>query len=166
MSRTRNAAFAVAILSLIQSGGAIAQKTETIVGTWSLRSIQIDRDGKKVDLYGPHAAGMAIFDNGGHFISVVINPDVPKFASNARQSGTAEENKAAVLGSNAFFGTYRFDPSTRALNIHIVGSSFPNFTNVDANDSVSFDGDRMTQTLRAGSTGFPTIITYQRTSGQ
>lgn len=78
MSRTRNATFAVAILALIQSGGAIAQKTDTIVGTWLLRSIQIDRDGKKVDLYGPHAAGMAIFDNGGHYISVVIDPDVPE----------------------------------------------------------------------------------------
>ena len=98
--------------------------------------------------------------------SVVINPDVTKFAYNARQSGTAEENKAAVLGSNAFFGTYTFDPSTRATNIHIVGSSFPNFTNVDRRKYVSLDGDQMTQTDRAGSMGFTTIITYQRTSGQ
>lgn len=70
-----------------------------------------------------------------------------------------------MLGSNAFFGTYTFDPSTRATNIHIVGSSFPNFTNVDRNPSVSFDGDQMTQTDR-GSTGFTTIITFQRTSGK
>ncbi|MGP0000029.1 MAG: hypothetical protein ACLPKW_20125 [Acetobacteraceae bacterium] len=112
MSRTRNATFAVAILSLIQSGGAIAQKPDTIVGTWLLRSIQIDRDGKKVDLYGPHAVGMAIFDNGGHYISVVINPDVPKFASNARQSGTAEETRPLC------WAVTRFSAPTRLIQAH------------------------------------------------
>lgn len=36
---------------------------------------------------------------------VNINPDTPKFASNNRANGTAEENKAAVAGGIGFFGT-------------------------------------------------------------
>jgi hypothetical protein len=45
--------------------------------------------------------------NSDTFVSspLITRSDVPKFASDSRNTGTSEENKAAVQGSIAYFGT-------------------------------------------------------------
>jgi hypothetical protein len=50
----------------------------------------------------------------------------PKFASNSRTTGTADENKAAIAGSNAFFGTYAVNEADKTLTLRIEASSYPN----------------------------------------
>jgi hypothetical protein len=60
-----------------------------------------ERDGKKTDLYGPDPQGRIVFDPDGRISFIVTRSDLPKFASNNRQAGTPEENKAIVQGSLA-----------------------------------------------------------------
>ena len=55
--------------------------------------------------------GLSLPDEAGHFMLILQRATLPRFASANRMSGTAEENKAVVQGSIAYFGTYT--PSTR-----------------------------------------------------
>ena len=87
--------------------GAVAQTAKDLVGTWTLESdTSTTPDGRTIQPFGPNPQGIAIFDSAGHFAIVNSRSDLPKFASNNRMHGTAEENEAIVHGSIAFFGTY------------------------------------------------------------
>src|SRR5260221_1711932 len=98
-----------------------AQTTaKDLVGTWTLVSVTFERDGKKTDFYGPNPQGETMFDPNGRISFIVTRSDLPKFASNNRQTGTPEENKAVVQGSLAYFGTYsvRSEEHTSELQSH------------------------------------------------
>jgi Lipocalin-like domain len=56
-----------------------------------------------------------------------VSSDRPKFASNNRNTGTADENKAAMQGGLAFFGTWSVDEADKSLITRIEGSTFPNW---------------------------------------
>jgi len=75
---------------------AVAQTAKDLVGTWTLVSITREQDGKKTDYFGPNPQGQAIFEPNGRFSIIFIRSDVAKFASNNREEGTTEENKAAM----------------------------------------------------------------------
>jgi hypothetical protein len=134
---------------------AVAQTTQELVGTWILVSIQLEKeDGKRTDMYGPSAQGQQIFDTNGRFSLIITRSDVPKFASNNREAGTPEENKAAVQGSIAFFGTYTVDELAKTLTEHVETCSFPNFNGTDRNLSFSISGDELNSTtISKASTG-------------
>jgi Lipocalin-like domain len=51
------------------------------------------------------------------------------FASNNRDSGTADENKSVAQGTLSHFGTYTVDEAAKTINFRIEGSSFPNWEN-------------------------------------
>ena len=55
--------------------------------------------------FGPND-GVAIFEANGRFSLSLVRSDLPKIASNNRDTGTPDENKAIVQGSIAYFGTY------------------------------------------------------------
>jgi len=42
-------------------------------------------------------------------------------------SGTAEENKAVVQGSIAYFGTYAIDEARGTISLRDDGSTYPNW---------------------------------------
>jgi hypothetical protein len=56
-----------------------------------------------------------MFDPNGHFSEIIIRSDLPKFASNNREAGTPEENKAAMQGSIAYFGTYSVSDTDKVV---------------------------------------------------
>jgi Lipocalin-like domain len=85
---------------------AVAQSTNELVGTWTLVSITLEKDGKKTDFYDPNPQGQLMYDANGRFPVIVTRSDLPKLASNNREIGTTEENKAIVQESLAYFGTY------------------------------------------------------------
>jgi len=85
---------------------ALAQTAKDLVGTWTLVSITLERDGKKTDFYGPNPQGQLMYDANGRFPVIVTRSDLSKLASNNREAGTTEENKAIVQESLAYFGTY------------------------------------------------------------
>lgn len=100
---------------------------EAIVGSWSLLvDDAVKADGTHAPNFGPNPEGLVMFGSDGHFSLIVMRSGRAKFASNNRTGGTADENKATVTGSNAFFGTYTVDEPTKTLTFHVEGATYPN----------------------------------------
>jgi len=100
---------------------------EAIVGSWSLLiDDAVKPDGTHAPNFGPNPMGIAMFGADGHFVVAIARAGRPKFASNNRATGTAEENKAAVAGANAFFGSYAVNEADKSLTMRVEGSTYPN----------------------------------------
>ena len=95
-----------------------------LVGSWAL--VSGGQANPNVEPFGADD-GFAIFQSNGRFTLTLIRGNLPKFASNNRAEGTADENKAIVQGSIAYFGTYTLDPNDGSVTLHVDRSSFPNW---------------------------------------
>lgn len=126
----------------IAGASVCAQIAGVVEGAWTLVSATVTHDGKTRDIFGPHPSGTMIFDLHGRFTQVIIAADLPKFVSKSRESGTAEENKAVVRGSIAYFGTYKVS-SGGIVDLHIENSTFPNMTGSDQKRSIKITGDEL-----------------------
>ncbi len=130
------------VLGVALSGEASAQVSkDQLVGAWTLVSAAYNQDGKKRDIFGPNPSGLMILDASGRFAQILMRPELPKFASNNRENGTPEENKAVVQGSVAYFGTYTV--SNGGVSVHIENATFPNWRGADQKRSVSLSGDEL-----------------------
>jgi hypothetical protein len=121
----------IAAALVLLPGGALAQQKsikDQLVGAWTLLLIDgIDAEGLHHPLYGPNPEGMIIYTpNGRYAVEIMRTINRPRFASNNRGTGTAEENKAAVQGALAYFGSYTVDEAGKMLFQRIEGSTFPN----------------------------------------
>jgi len=161
MNRIIRLTTAALIAGVALPGPAIAQTAKDLVGTWTnISNVNIRQDGSRADVFGPKGTGLAIFDSSGRFAVVNINPETPKFASNNRAQGTAEENKAAVLGGIALFGTYSV--ADKVISFKVDGSTYPNWTGTEQKRNVStFTPDQFTWTLPA-SIGGTAEVTWKR----
>jgi hypothetical protein len=100
---------------------------EAIVGAWALLiDDAVMPDGTHSPNFGPNPEGRAIFTANGQFSVSITRSGRAKFAGNNRTKGTADENKATVMGSNAFFGTYTLDEPSKTLTLRVEGASYPN----------------------------------------
>lgn len=135
---------AIAMASACVSVAADAQTLgKQIVGTWIAVSQYVDQDGKKLEPFGSNPKGMVVYDADGRFILVLQRAMLPKFASNNRMAGTAEENKAIVQGSIAYFGRYSIDEKERKINLHYDGSTYPNWDGDDQTRLIAISGDEL-----------------------
>jgi hypothetical protein len=138
-------------------GSAVGQQKslkDQIVGSWTYATADTVRpDGSRVPTWGPNFSGLVIFGSDGRFVSLIGRADVPKFASGGRATGTADENKAAVNGSIALFGTYTINETDRSLVYHIERSSFPNWSGTDQKRPFTLAGDELKYTVPAASAG-------------
>jgi len=161
MNRIITLATAALIVGVALPGSAMAQTAKDLVGTWTnVSNINIRQDGSRVEVFGPKGTGLAMFDSNGRFAIVNINPETPKFASNNRAQGTAEENKAAMLGGIALFGTYSV--ADKVINFKVAGSTYPNWNGTEQKRNVSaFTPDQFTWTLPA-SIGGTAEVTWKR----
>jgi len=94
-----------------------------------------------------------------------INPAIPKFASDNRSTGTADENKAVVLGTLGSGGTYTVDEATKTITQHVEASTFPNWNGQDQKRLVnSISGDELIYTNPAPSNGAggSTVLKFMR----
>ena len=124
MKRSTIAAVVAGVAFAGPSAG-VAQTSKDLVGTWrNTANVTIASDGKRTNQFGANGNGMAIFGADGRFVIVNINPDTPKFASNSRSAGTADENKTAVAGGIGLFGTYSV--ADKAVTMKVEGSTYPN----------------------------------------
>jgi hypothetical protein len=157
---------ATALGLALQAGNAVAQQKslkEQLVGTWSMVSnITTRSDGTKTDTFGPNPKAMVVYASNGRVVSVTTRSDLSKFASNNRSTGTADENKAVVAGSIAYFGTYSVDEAGKSLTMQIEGATFPNWTGTAQKRTVAFSGDEQTQSIAVGSAGGSVEIKWRR----
>ncbi len=157
---------AVAFVGFASQGGS-DQKTgslqQKMQGTWTMVSNVLDQGGNKTEPYGSGAKGSVVLTNNGRVILVITRADIPKFASNNRTTGTPEENKAAVAGSIAYFGTYTVNDADKTLTMHLEGSSFPNWVGTDQKRTIELSGDELKFINQAPSMGPGTItVTWKR----
>ena len=102
-------------------------KKSQLVGDWALVSV----DAPNATIQNRPNDGFLVFERSGRFSFALLSSNVPKFASNNRNTGTADENKAAVQGNIAYFGTYSINEADSTLTLHIERCSFPNWNGTD-----------------------------------
>jgi hypothetical protein len=145
--RTALPALAAVALVAFASHGGSNEKTgslqKSVQGTWTMVSNVLEQGGNKTEPYGSNAKGSVILSNNGRVNLIITRADVPKFASNNRTTGTAEENKAAVAGSIAYFGTYTVNNADKTLVMHLEGSTYPNWVGSDQKRTLELSGDEM-----------------------
>jgi hypothetical protein len=128
-------------------GKAVAQEASSIVGSWSLVSLKVYRSGTAVELLGPHASGRLMFGSDGRYALIGIRGDLPDFKAGRRSLGTAEENRAVVIGSLVDFGTFSLDRTEDTLVFRIEKSTLPNCDGSIQVTRITLDGDRLTSVM-------------------
>ncbi len=124
------------------AGPAFAQSAKDMVGTWTLAGVTIEQGGTVSQPFGATPKGLAIVTP-THISIGITRGGLPKFASNDRGTGTADENKAAMQGNITYFGTWTFDDADKAMTVAITGSNFPNWEGTVQKRTISIDGDTM-----------------------
>jgi lipocalin-like protein len=139
-------------LGAVTFSPTLAQTDKELVGTWTLVSTETVRpDGSRAPTFGDNPKGIIVFTSDGRFIYLYSRGDLPKFASDNRTTGTADENKAVVQGSIATFGTYSV--AGKELSLKIEHSTFPNWIGADQKRTIAITGDELKWHNPAGSGG-------------
>jgi hypothetical protein len=149
----------------LQSGDAKSQKTlsEQLAGAWTYVTVDTVRpDGSRTPMYGPNPQGLVIFDGHGHYALVNSRADLPKYGSNDRMTGTAEEYMTIVQGSIAHFGSYTVNEADKTITFHIATSTFPNWNGVEQRRPFVLSGDDLRWTTPAASGGGSGEIVLKR----
>ena len=148
-------------LPAIRPEVAQAQTAQDMIGSWALvANVNIREDGTRVDVYGADPKGIQIFDSSGRFALITTRPDLPRFASKNRLTGTPEENAAIVEGSNAFYGTYTVN--NRVLTHKIEGGTWAAWNGTEQQRQIlSFSGDEMKWAI-VGTVGGRSEVTWKR----
>ena len=139
-------------------------KTNKVAGRWNLISGYLDNHGQRVNVLGPNPSGMLILTEDLHFMVIVHNPDIAKFASGDRANGTPEEYKTAVTSSLGVYGTYTIDEHGDFLEQHVLGSTFQNMNGSSRGPNElteKVEGDKMTEHLRIAD-GIKVVLVWQR----
>jgi hypothetical protein len=156
----------MALLGGLDAARAVAQTAslkQQLVGTWTyVLAYNILPNGTRIEPQGQNGKGILVLDASGRFVWTLIKPDLPKFASNNRQTGTDAENRAVVQGTLAYYGTYEVDEAAKALVMHIEVSSFPNFNGATQRRSVKLENDELTVINAAGASGGTAYVSWKR----
>jgi len=164
----RRSVLMVSMLGLaLLPGHAIAQQKslkEQLVGSWTfVTSADVQKDGTKVDRWGPNPKGMLVFDANGRYVLVIHHADLPKFASNRVDQGTAAENKAVMQGLIVLFGTYSVNEADKTIITQVEGGSFPNLHGMGQKRIVtSLTAEELKYTNPATTTGSTTNAVWKR----
>ena len=153
---------AAGLASLAVANDSWAERDRSLAGTWMLTSnVNTREDGTKADIFGSNPKGVLILSPDGYFAVVNTRADLPKFASNNRMKGTAEENKAIVQGSIALYGRYSVDPKNNLLTLKVESSTWPSWTGTEQKRKYTLKGDELRWTL-AASVGGTAEVAWKR----
>jgi hypothetical protein len=142
--------------AVMLSNGALAQSAEDIVGTYTVASFWNVQGDKKTELYGPHPKGLMRLDASGRYVVVLMRPDLPKFASNNRTTGTAEEYKAVAMGSFVHLGTYTV--ADGHIIFHLENTTYPNWDGEVQKRKLTVMGDELKYEVSSTMGGTSTVI--------
>lgn len=152
-----------ATVSLLLSTPVWAQTADSVRGTWTLVSSVTEKDGAKTDQFDSGAKGMMSLDGDGHFMLTIIGPNLPKFASNNRATGTPEEDKAVMSKSIAMIGTYLVNPAGKTLTLRVESATFPNWNGTEQKRLiVTTSNDELKYITPTASSGGVGIVTWRR----
>jgi Lipocalin-like domain len=165
----------VVLIGAVLSGAALSgvaavwakEKADALAkqvpGSWTLVSVSVEQDGKKMEPFGSQPKGFLIFTREGRFLEILLRPNLPKFAANNRMKGTPEENQAIVQGSLAFYGTYKVVSEKEHAGImHVEGGTFPNWEGEDQKRVWTIKGDELSVTNPTASAGGTASVIWKR----
>jgi hypothetical protein len=113
------------------------------VGTWKLVSSQETLANGTVQPYGfgPHPAGIIMYDAKGNMCAQVVNTDRPKWKDPDKP--TPEEVKTAFDGFGGYCGTYTVDEKNSTMAHHPEVSLDPNQVGQPKPRSYRFEGNHL-----------------------
>ncbi|MET3132549.1 hypothetical protein AAKU55_002823 [Oxalobacteraceae bacterium GrIS 1.11] len=135
-------------------GPGIGLAQELAGSSWTL--VQVDNilpDGRHIELYGPKPEGRLLFDGGGHYSLQIFSANRAPFPLNDKSRGSADDYKAAVMGTNAHVGKYALDAAGHSLTFNIEHASFPNWDGTVQKRAYSIVGDILRYTVPAPTSG-------------
>lgn len=156
---------AIGVLALRPEIAVSQQKLskDQLIGSWKIVSNDnIGANGEKRQIFGPSPKGLFILSADGRYALVVVNPDRPKFQGKSRLEGTPEENKAAVTGTVASFGTWTLDEATNTLITSVEGDLFPNSEGRDQRRTIALVGDELRMVNTSPGSGGRAEIVFRR----
>lgn len=162
---TLSAAAALLLLFALAlpAGHAVAQDAKKLVGTWTIvLSDTIDAAGKKTPTFGDKPRGSLIFTANGRYSLTLARTTLPKFASDNRMKGTAEENQAVVAGSLSHFGKYTTDDKDKSFTFHVETSTYPNWDGTTQKRPFTITGDQLKYSTAAASGGGRAELVWKR----
>jgi hypothetical protein len=162
MKRIVTLAIASLIIGAFWTGASLAQTVKDFVGTWTLVSTTTEQGGVKSDTFGPNAKGRLVFDAEGRYVITFFAANLPKFASNNRTIGTADENKAIVAGSLTHFGTYTVNEADKSFTFRVENATFPNWDKTEQKRSFVITGDELKYTTPVATSGGTATVIWKR----
>ena len=140
----------------LSAGSACGQTAREIAGTYTLVSFTNQQGDKTTDTYGPNPKGVMMLDANGRYVVALMRPDLPKFASNNRSTGTAEEYKAVALGSFTHFGTYTV--ADNHIIFRLENTTFPNWDGQEQRRALTVTGDELKYAVASSLGGTSTLV--------
>ena len=140
-------------------GEAQAQSARDIVGTYTVESFWNVQGDKKTELYGAHPKGLMRLDASGRYMVVLMRPDLPKFASNNRTTGTAGEYKAIAVGSFVHLGTY--EVADGHIIFRLENATYPNWDGEVQKRKLTVTDDELKYEV-SSSMGGTSIVVWKR----
>lgn len=120
-----------------------------LVGMWRLLSARFwDADGASVDLFGESPEGRIVYDAHGNMTVHLMRLGRPAFGLDELADAAPDLMRAALLGFNAYFGTYTVDEAAGVVTHHLAGALYPDWVGTDQLRRYAFDGNRLI--LRTG----------------
>lgn len=136
---------------------------QQVQGSWTLVSVYVEQDGKKVEPFGAKPRGSMILTPDGRFSTILLRESLPKFASNNRMKGSAEENQAVVQGSIAHYGRYTVvSEKEHTVNLSNEGSTFPNWDGEGQKQVWTVKGDELWVSNPTASVGGVAHVVWKR----
>jgi len=137
------AAVSLLAFGVAMTAGPASAQDKNLVGAWTIVSITYEQNGKTTEPYGANVRGTQVFGADGRFAVVVTRADLPKVASNNRETATAEEAVKIVHGSIGYFGSYTTNAADNSVTVQIEGATFPNWVGTSQKRTYTISGDEM-----------------------
>jgi lipocalin-like protein len=165
----RFAVVACVLPGVAWSPGAPAADTGgdvSLAGTWTLVAADVlHPDGSRSHDYGDAPKGLLMIDGAGRYSLQILRSDRPRFADPAKAKASAQEYKAAVMGSSTHYGTLAVEADQHQLVFRIEGASFPNWEGQEQRRTFELHGDTLNYKVPPRPNGDVPISVWRRAGG-
>lgn len=165
-THSRLIATALLAAGIVSAGGAQAAGAThrfPLVGTWTLQAADVVHpDGSRSHDYGDAPKGLLMIDRAGRYSLQIFRSDRPRFADPAKARASAQEYRAAVMGSSTHYGTLAVEPARHQLVFRIEGASFPNWEGQQQTRTFELHGDTLSYRVPPRPNGDVPISVWRR----
>jgi hypothetical protein len=163
---SRLAVVACLLPGLAWSSGARmagARGDVSLAGTWTLAAADVlHPDGSRSHDYGEAPKGLLLIDRMGHYSLQIYRSDRPRFANPSKAKSSAQEYRAAVMGSSTHYGTIAVEPDQHQLVFRIEGASFPNWEGQEQRRTFDLQGDTLSYKVPPRPNGDVPVSVWRR----